>query len=819
MFKEHKLNDRVVRRTIRPTYGNIGSILTKFSLYVLNLLGQRVQRHHRKTISAIVLYFSNTLVNEGVDQMIGKMKVSVILLQKYLAGEPMKTSIPLKYWVGVVHGLPRFLPKEARNSIRQGSIKNLRWLISILSTYRGLEGEYGTPDYASIQSPPSERSFRDLHDWFNNFVDHSHGNVKRGYLRIFGMRAASVEHTPIFSSSPNHTISYAGILRDAQIWRAYGKRHILQNYLKSISYLDKSAATALRAFSLLSEYRLTSYERSLPLPIPEGKRKKTVETQDRVHGLGRISLKYEPAGKIRPFAIIDYWTQISLKPLHDSIMKMIGDVFSPMDATYDQFKGCKTFAEEGHENVYSFDLSKATDMIPIRAYEAVLTVLLNKHIAKAWVSLMSEREFLTSEKGKVTGSVRYTRGQPMGAYSSWAMLALFHHCAVQYSHYLVTGNYEMFHGYRVLGDDIVIGDHKVAQSYLKLMTDFGVPIQLTKSFISERVKVFNKKTYKFGPLMNFANQIWLGKTNISPMPFSEYSNASVQGLPALKEIAFRLIRYGWVKEGVSRLRLLTWNASEWKRIQVILNKKDQISDPFVLKLLSYAYAPGADLFISDQTPEADERVPSCGRLLSVLKDRKVSSLMGSVNVRSEELIPLAEKWGNKLLLNLSHMRMKILLWTQESYRTSFCVDTSKQLIPAKGWVGYKSDISDLTAQLDCFYDIQSEIWTRLMYPMRVRAAGKMNQLILSFVGLRSTPHILFGLESILDANRSMDPPKKLGDLKDVDALVKGARNIKSVTPRAWRTGKYLLTQSGFVLPNRRSIPSSRVKKRNRLGKK
>jgi len=101
---------------------------------------------------------------------------------------------------------------------------------------------------------------------------------------------------------------------------------------------------------------------------------------------------------------------------------------------------------------------------------------------------------------------------------------------------LTPGSFNIFKAYRVSGDDIVIGSITVAESYLKLMTDFGVSIQLRKLFISKKKTKFNKRPYKFGPLMNFANQIWLGNTSISPMPYSEFVNASIQGLPALKRL-------------------------------------------------------------------------------------------------------------------------------------------------------------------------------------------------------------------------------------------------------------------------------------------
>lgn len=595
----------------------------------------------------------------------------------------------------------------------------------------------------------------------------------------------------------------------------------MTEYLDSIRHLDNSVEKVLMSFLFLSEYRNVSYSRSLPVPPPASRKKGSKgmgETASRPHGLGRVSLKYEPAGKIRPFAIVDYWTQIALKPLHDVIMKTLVDVFTPMDGTFDQSAATKSFAEEGHKNIYSFDLSKATDMIPVNLYEQILAVLVTKRMARAWVSLMTARRFLTTEKGKVTGDVQYTRGQPMGAYSSWAMLALFHHLAVQYAHYRVTGKHGcLFRGYRVLGDDIVIGCSKVAGEYLELMKEWGVPVSLPKSFISEATPKFNEKPAKV-PLFNFANQIWLGTHNISPLPYSEYLNASREGLPALKEIAARLIRYGWVVTQGARMRLLTWNASEWKRVQVYFNSKGTVQSPFVLKLLSYAYQPGSDLFLYniEKTPTEADEVPSCGRLLTVLKNRQVSSLRGSVVVEPSDINKMVLAFGNKLHLNLSHLQAKALLWTQESYRTNFCVNLTKELIPGRGWVGYKGDVSDLTKQMDLFYDIQSEIWSTLMLPMRQRAAGVMRLQCNNWIGLRGTPHALLGLERLLELNRSENPPKKLEKLEDVDALVQGKVRYRPLTPMAWRTGKFLLKESGFVLPRLRAHLTSR---RKRIGKK
>jgi hypothetical protein len=72
----------------------------------------------------------------------------------------------------------------------------------------------------------------------------------------------------------------------------------------------------------------------------------------------------------------------------------------------------------------------------------------------------------------------------MGAYSSWAMLALTHHFVVQLAA-LRSGWVGWFPHYGLLGDDIVIADRAVAEHYLAIMRGLGVSISMHKSIVSE----------------------------------------------------------------------------------------------------------------------------------------------------------------------------------------------------------------------------------------------------------------------------------------------------------------------------------------------
>jgi hypothetical protein len=67
----------------------------------------------------------------------------------------------------------------------------------------------------------------------------------------------------------------------------------------------------------------------------------------------------------------------------------------------------------------------------------------------------------------------------MGAYSSWAMLALTHHVIVKLAAHNV--GVKKFTDYCILGDDVVIANDLVAKEYYNLMTLLGVSINLSKS--------------------------------------------------------------------------------------------------------------------------------------------------------------------------------------------------------------------------------------------------------------------------------------------------------------------------------------------------
>jgi hypothetical protein len=105
----------------------------------------------------------------------------------------------------------------------------------------------------------------------------------------------------------------------------------------------------------------------------------------------------------------------------------------------------------------------------------------------AWKELLVGRSYTLSHADYGHHEVKYSVGQPMGALSSWAMLALCHHLIVQYAvriAYPDISRSKWYEGYELLGDDIVIFDKAVAESYLKVMEGFGLAINLSKSVVA-----------------------------------------------------------------------------------------------------------------------------------------------------------------------------------------------------------------------------------------------------------------------------------------------------------------------------------------------
>lgn len=212
--------------------------------------------------------------------------------------------------------------------------------------------------------------------------------------------------------------------------------------------------------------------------------------------LGRLAIIKELRGKARVVGITDMWTQMLFKPLHDLIYDRLGII--PEDGTNDQLAPVKRLLSNLKEPyAVSVDLSAATDRLPVELQARILDCM--GLPGQAWREILA-RPYFYMEKEYV-----YAVGQPMGAYSSFAMLALTNHLIMYVSALQIGLKIDKGSGiYAILGDDVAISRGDLAAKYNEIMSILGVEINPIKGFT--------------GKILEFAKNLFhVSGTNLSPI--------------------------------------------------------------------------------------------------------------------------------------------------------------------------------------------------------------------------------------------------------------------------------------------------------------
>lgn len=200
--------------------------------------------------------------------------------------------------------------------------------------------------------------------------------------------------------------------------------------------------------------------------------------------LRRISYFSDKEGKTRVIAILDYWSQTCLRPLHDCLNGILRRI--PQDCTFNQNHFLKCLPPKGP--YYSIDLSNATDRMPIALQLKVVREVIGKTRADAWAHILVGYEYTLSGMARVA---KYACGQPMGAYSSWCAMALTHHYLVRLA--AVRVGIPHFRDYALLGDDLVIANAAVATEYRNLLSILDMPVSEAKTHVSSDTYEFAKR--------------------------------------------------------------------------------------------------------------------------------------------------------------------------------------------------------------------------------------------------------------------------------------------------------------------------------------
>lgn len=99
--------------------------------------------------------------------------------------------------------------------------------------------------------------------------------------------------------------------------------------------------------------------------------------------LGRLAFKEEAAGKLRVFAMVDVFTQSLLEPLHRDLFDFFKKL--PNDGTHDQERAFNKAMELSikYNSAFGFDLSSATDRLPVSSQATLLNSLYDSNIGDA----------------------------------------------------------------------------------------------------------------------------------------------------------------------------------------------------------------------------------------------------------------------------------------------------------------------------------------------------------------------------------------------------------------------------------------------------
>lgn len=198
---------------------------------------------------------------------------------------------------------------------------------------------------------------------------------------------------------------------------------------------------------------------------------------------GEVHFLQEPGFKCRSIASPYRIHQLALKPLGDDLYKLLK--LMPWDCTHQQEKAFPVIQAYLKQNktVHSIDLTSFTDLFPLRIQVEVLKSIYG-----------DESDFVhafeTVSRGRWNssiGEIRWTKGQPLGLYPSFAIAGLTHGLLLN----LLSGVYH--NQYFVLGDDVIILDDNLMSRYMKTLDLLSCPWSPDKTISSDKIAEFAGK--------------------------------------------------------------------------------------------------------------------------------------------------------------------------------------------------------------------------------------------------------------------------------------------------------------------------------------
>lgn len=211
-----------------------------------------------------------------------------------------------------------------------------------------------------------------------------------GLPKKFRLKMSSPRFLNIQSASPNGSVSLEASYKDALAFIRYPKTllAVLVWNCFNKGWLININLLTLILMGIPYEFSNLLFGRWRDSPF------------GKLH-LGKLSIVKDVAGKSRVVGITNYWIQVSLKPLHDSILELLKKV--PTDGTFGQEEVINRLSQTSKAKFSSFDLSAATDRLPLRVQEDILSLFIGRKMAYLWGCILNIPFYYKGEM--VTGEV------------------------------------------------------------------------------------------------------------------------------------------------------------------------------------------------------------------------------------------------------------------------------------------------------------------------------------------------------------------------------------------------------------------------------
>lgn len=224
----HKIIPWGEGQTVKATDGNIVAIMALWARELLHYLNFKSPGGRIGQLMPFFEHLRILLRHNGPAFTIQRLKICLFVLNSYAGGRPLTDTSALGQRIRLRGGLPLFMHRALRASIRDGVHSTIRLWASLFNAYKALWGPHDKSPLQSIQAPAFNGGIGDFSSFvgrpdgfFGRWADHTGKAFPAWeYRSWFGML--------ISSAGANQGQAMFSIYWDALAWASHKRNYILE---------------------------------------------------------------------------------------------------------------------------------------------------------------------------------------------------------------------------------------------------------------------------------------------------------------------------------------------------------------------------------------------------------------------------------------------------------------------------------------------------------------------------------------------------------------------------------------------------------------